>query len=203
MTHRIVTLVLAVASIVFGSVVSNVRAQQPESGVGKTSQPYTEKQTGLTFPQQIGKLTLDQPHEFSEKRLGVGIRYKRDEALAIDTIIYNNGLAQISRDLKSEEVQAQLDEATRNIQESYPSLTIESCELVRLSKDANAPSAHKLLCAFGSADQRLGTCLYLFAYNNHFVKVRTTWAGDPKDGVPHELNEYVRWLGHSIAEATR
>jgi hypothetical protein len=203
MTHRIVTLVLVVASIVCGIVVSNARGQQQESGVGTTSRPYAEKQTGLTFPQQIGKLTLDQPHEFSEKRLGVGIRYRRDKALTIDTFIYDNGLAKISPDLKSEEVQAQLDEATRNIQQSFPGLTIESRELVRLSDDANAPSAHKLLCAVGSADQRLGTCLYLFAYNNHFVKIRTTWAGNPKDGVPQELNEYVRWLGHSIVEATR
>jgi hypothetical protein len=197
--------ILAIASL-FLVGASLARAQQPppKDPIAE-AEPYLDKQTGLTFPVTIGKLKLDGTKDYGDPKLGVGIRYRLGASMHIDTIIYNLGKEKITSDIDGPELKEQVDSSVDNIKTYaekgfYQDLQLHAPKVVPLSAAEGAPKAHKVSCVFTLAGKPRESCLYLFVYKNHFVKVRATWELDTKDASVKELDGLMEWLGGKIRE---
>lgn len=178
----------------------SLQGQEPTK---EDAQPYLEKQTGLKFPPQIDRLKFDSSKEFGDPRLGVGLRYRSPESLHIDAIIYNQGLKTIAADPSNPQVKEEADRALRDIQTAadrglYKDLKVAGREVVPLSKVKGAPTAHKLLLSFTLTEVPRESCLYLFAYKNHFVKVRATWLPDSKEASEKDVAALLAWFAAEL-----
>jgi hypothetical protein len=192
---------LLVLQAILACVASTALGQATEKPSDAKESPYHEAQTGLVFPQEVGKLKLGETHVFAETRLGVGIRYKLPDAAPLDVFVYNNGIQTISSDPNSETLTAELQNTLQSVQKSFAGFTIDERSIVALAQEAEPPQAHRVIFSLGTEDKRVKTAVYLLGYKNHFIKLRATWIAMPPDDALQEFDDFAKWLGSAIVSS--
>lgn len=184
---------------------SSVQAQDAPKKSDPNKVSYTDKQTGLEFPAEIGKLKFSATKDYGDPKLGVGIKYKIDESLIVDVIIYNLGIEKIPQDLEGTDLKQQVDHSVENIKTYsekgfYRDLQLQAAKIVPLSPAEGSPKSHLVECAFTLADIPRESRPYVFPYKNHFVKVRATWALAEREVSEKEVDRLLAWLAETMGK---
>jgi len=187
------------ALVLFCSLSSSSQTSAQEKPQEEAASSYTDKQTGLKFPEKIGNLKFEGAKDFGDPKLGVGIRYRSPDGQNIDAIVYNLGLKTIAADPADPRVKQEAEKALKDIETAaerglYKDLKVISREVVPLSKAEGAPKAHKLSLGFTLSDKPRESCLYLLAHKDHFIKIRATWFPATKEASEKELAGLLEWL---------
>lgn len=187
--------ILAILSILFLMPVSAQEKTDPGSARPKKTDDSTtvkippavimpeEKQSrskneGIEFPEiedwDKGSITT-----FPDAALGYSIGYQSEEGGRVTIYVYNGGLKSIPSDINSEVIKEEIERAKSEIFQIgkmglYQGVKEVKFETVTLGGAKGKVKSLRSLLYFKIKGEEMDSEIYLFTYNNNFIKIRAT-----------------------------
>lgn len=136
------------------------------------------KKTEIVLP-EIENWEKSEISKYPTPELGYSVNYESDEAGRVTVYVYNNGLKKISNDLEDKTVKAEMKNAKDGIYQFeeagyYQDVTELKNETVTLGGAAGKVKSLHATFTFKAGGKNLTSEVYLFVYQNNFIKLRAT-----------------------------
>jgi hypothetical protein len=116
---------------------------------------------------------------FPDRALGYSIGYESEDGGTVTIYVYNGGLKNISSDINDKAVKAEIDRAKNEIVQIgkmgiYEGVKEIKSDTVTLGGSGGKVKALRSLYYFKVRGNEVDSEIYLFSYNNNFIKIRST-----------------------------
>jgi hypothetical protein len=145
------------------------------------------------LPKEIAGLPLVRAEGFDDPRLGIGALYRGETAPPHLTLyIYDLGLEEIPRDIHSETVRSQFQQARGDIEtiDAVEVFELQSEGVATLGSEGSTLEAHEAIYVVEIGGRRMASYLHVLSTGRFFLKARYSQAlpGDaPAPPLPEEL----------------
>lgn len=155
--------------------------------VDKPVMPVTPKKFDGEFPDVDG-WEKDEIYTYPTSALGYSINYESEEGGRVTIYVYNGGMKNISDDandstIKGEIARAKSDIITLGKQGYYDNVKEIKSGTQTLGGASGKVKVQYVLLSYKAKGQNLTSEIYLFGYDNNFIKIRAT---RPKEEVGAE-----------------
>jgi len=166
---------------------------------------YVEKQTGVAFPDTIGKFMREGVHELPDRRLGVAIRYYVRKLAKADIFVYDLGMAGIGTGVASPLVRSQFEQMQRDVfriqdRGDYVGVTLlgetGANELPRVGALSllHARFSYAEKSAAGTVGPKLMSHAYITGFRGALFKLRITYPAALEDQGQKLTAEFLEGL---------
>lgn len=166
------------------------------TGSGKGSGSGNSYELKIEFP-EIDGWDKGEIRTYPAAELGYSIAYQSEEGGTVTIYVYNGGLTKISSDLNDKVIKDEINRAKNEIIEVgkmgvYKNVKELKNDTVTLGGTSGKTKALRSLFSFSVRGQDVDSEIYLFSYENHFVKIRAT---RPKAEDNAENKVFTKFLG--------
>lgn len=150
----------------------------------------------IEFP-EIDGWDKSEIRKYPMAELGYSVAYQSDEGGTVTIYVYNAGLSKISNDLNDKVIKDEIDRAKNEIiqvgkQGIYKNVKELKNDTVTLGGTSGKTKALRSLFSFSIRGEEVDSEIYLFSYENHFIKIRAT---RPKAEDNAENKVFTKFLG--------
>ncbi len=137
-----------------------------------------DKELKVEFP-EIDGWVKGNVTTYPRAELGYSVNYESEEAGRVTVYVYNGGMKKISSDVADKAVVSQIEQAKSDIQQYgrmgyYENVKEIKSETVTLGGANGKVKTLYSLFSFGIKGEPFASEIYLFGYQNHFIKIRAT-----------------------------
>jgi len=165
--------------------VAAAQDKSPHTQPDKTSKPITPpltKESEIEFPDVDGweKIGI---RKYPTAELGYSVGYQSEEGGTVTVYVYNAGLKNIPSDITGKTVKSEIERAKNDIHQLgkadyYQDVKELKNDTVTLGGTAGKVKALHSLFSFKAKGQALTSEIYLFGYQNNFIKIRASRSKD-------------------------
>lgn len=163
-----------------------------------------QQQAELVFP-EIEGWEKGERTKYPAAELGYSIPYRSEAGGIVTIYVYNGGLESIGNGVLDKNVIAEIRKAENDIkmygdEGYYQDVKLIKNETVTLGGASGSTRALYSLFSFKVRDIEVDSEIYLFGYQNQFIKFRTTRQKGPKGPDNPEVNRLLSELGKMFAK---
>jgi hypothetical protein len=146
--------------------------------------PEPAGKAGLTLPfPDVKGWHRTEPRKFPQEEAGYSLGYNSADGVVVTVYVYNRGLAQIPSGVASEAVRQEFQKTKDALYEVeklgiYKAVREEQSGEAKLGGEKGTTRTLHARFRMKVKEQDVGTEVRLFAYRNHFIKLRATWSAD-------------------------
>lgn len=169
----ILGLILLTQSIIFGQ--GNKVSNSFANNISIKKQPFDLK---INFPEVEG-WEKDDIQNYPTPALGYSINYESEDGGRVTVYVYNGGRAKIPNDVSHKVLKDEINKAKSEIYQveklgHYKNVKEVKNRTMVLGGEAGKVESLHILFSFEAGANKLTSEIYLFGFENHFIKIRAT-----------------------------
>lgn len=167
---------------------------RPKPRVEPTPLPTPGKKTALLFPEVEG-WNKSEKTKYPTAALGYSYTYESTKGGRVTIYIYNGGNSKISDDIKDETVVEHFEALKDEIIAVGKMGLYQNVKVVKSSTATigDTIDSHYALVNFTAQGRKIHSEIYLFTFENNFIKIRAT--RDPENADSEEFKSLLAELG--------
>ena len=162
---------------------------------GASTIEYTHSDTKMVFVDRIGSLVFSGFRDYGDSKFGVSMAYNT-RGIASTIFIYNLDVENISDKPFSSEVADQFCQACNDTRRLHDDANTLSMDIVDLG---GKYIIHESM-EFSEDGMQKNSHIFVWGYNNNFIKIRFTYEADNEKRALEVLNDLLSYISQYVSE---